>query len=361
MPVGRIIPENDSMTKIIKTPGKSLLSLEDRLLESIKPLLNYRQSNRYPTGIGDDAAIRQSGSEKLILTADSMVENVHFSYEHMSCSEVGYKALAANLSDCAAMGAMPDSALVQIIFPERATDVQRRIRQIYRGFNGLCRSWNFPIVGGNLSSGPCWVINITLIGRISGRNKPLKRTGIRPGDFLFVSGYPGESGAGLDALNFFGRKKLPREFRPLQKRHIQPVPRIELGKRLGRSRHVHACIDISDGLSKEARILSHENHCAVEIDERLIPLSKSLIKLGRSLGKNPLDWCLHGGEDYELLFAASPAINSDSLCRNGEIRLTRIGRCIKGAPAVVLKKNDGNILPVRQKAWDHLNRGSARR
>ena len=133
---------------------KKYPSQEYALLKGLEPYLNFTKSARYPIGIGDDAAIRNSrGKEALVFTADAMVENVHFSLAYMTFAELGFKAMCINLSDCAAMGARPDGALAQIVFPQslRGREVSKAMRAIYSGFRKACAAWNFPIIGGNLS------------------------------------------------------------------------------------------------------------------------------------------------------------------------------------------------------------------
>ena len=188
---------------------KNFPSSEYRLLESLKPFLNYRKNTRYPLDIGDDAAIRTcSKGEQLVITADSFVQNVHFSLSYMTLEEAGYKTAAINLSDCAAMAAVPDGALIQVIFPKTLPprSIVAGTKQLYKGLSRACRKWDFPIVGGNLSAGPCWIIDMTLLCRKEKRGRLLLRTGAKNGEGLWVTGTPGDSAAGLAALRKWGRQ-----------------------------------------------------------------------------------------------------------------------------------------------------------
>jgi len=335
---------------------KNFPSAEYRLLELLKPYLNYRPGGYFETGSGDDAAVRKCGrGERLVCTADTLIESRHFSFKYMSIREAGYKAMAVNLSDCAAMGAVPDGALVQVAFPSGNADIEKAIVELYRGLHAACRRWRFPIVGGNLSGGPCWIIDITLIGRLSRGSRPLLRAGAKKGDILWVTGNPGESRAGLELLRKYGRNRLSRLVHTLAIRHIAPEPRVAAGRALAAQKQVHAAIDISDGVSKECLTLSCENNLVIELDitERLA--SSPLKAAARLLGKSSwVPWLLHGGEDYELLFAASPSFDPRPVCRASGVCCRPIGRFVEKGYGVFMRDTSGNRAPVENAGWDHL-------
>ncbi len=334
-------------------------SREHALIESLKSLLRGRPRGRYPVGIGDDGAVRRCRKgERLVLTADTFVEGVHFSLKYMSLDEVGLKAMAANLSDCAAMGAQPDGALVQVVFPHKAARIEQSVRRLYKGLCRACRRWNFPVVGGNLSLGPCWMIDIALVGVLGGG--PLKRVGAKPGDILWVSGRPGESRAGYELLEKFGRARASSLFRGLVRRHIAPEPRIELGRALARCRLVHAAIDISDGVSKECHTLSYENNLAIELRIGESLASASMKGAAHRLGADWRMWFLNGGEDYELLFAAAPSFRPDHLRSCGRNMLKPVGRCTAKGYGVCARTKSGVSTVVRAEGWDHLEKQEIR-
>ncbi|MGD9202627.1 MAG: thiamine-phosphate kinase, partial [Chitinispirillia bacterium] len=229
-------------------------SEEYYLLNRLGKFFNSNSNTRFPLGIGDDACIRNCGKkEQLIFTADTLVEDVHFSFTYMTPEEIGYKALVANLSDCAAMGAIPDSALIQIVFPKKNTkkDIENSLEMFYLGFNKACKKWDFPIVGGDLAGGPCWVIAISLIGRKNKKSRILRRVGAEVGDTLWSTGIPGKSGAGLEILRNWEHEKIPDDYNEFVKKHIAPEAQIETGIILSEDENVHAVIDLSDGISKE--------------------------------------------------------------------------------------------------------------
>ena len=334
-------------------------SQEYKLLKTLEPFLNFKKSKTYPIGIGDDAAIRKnSAGEKLVFTADTFVENVHFSLKYMTLEQVGYKAMVINLSDCAAMAALPDCALVQIIFPEHLNygALAPDLKKIYQGFNKACRQWDFPIVGGNLSKGPCWIIDMTLIGKARARDRVLLRKGIKNGDILWVTGCPGSSAAGLTALRKWKRpQKIPKQYLPLMQSHIKPVPRVEIARELAANPHIHAMIDISDGISKECHTLAFDNLVGITIQPNTAMLSKSMMDLGAALNTDYWDWFLHGGEDYELLFSASPQFDPDLLQTKKSPIISRIGVCSTGVKGVYFNRDNGILKKVTKNGWDHIN------
>lgn len=330
-------------------------SEEYRLLDGLKDYLNYSPSKRYPIGIGDDAVIRNCDSgEQLIFTADTLVENVHFSFEYLSPAEVGYKAMVANLSDCAAMGAIPDSALVQIVFPDRGKnrmDIEDRLRELYIGLNKACKRWNFPIVGGNLSIGPCWMLAISLTGRKDTEARILRRTGAEIGDELWVTGVPGMSAAGLEALKKWGRDDIPEEYRKLAEFHIAPCARVETGLKLADDSHVHAVIDLSDGISKECYTLCYENRVGILLSPEKDIVSPVVENLSSVLDKSWIKWFLYGGEDYELLFTASEGFNP---LLYKEVNIHKIGIITDKKNSVAIIDFNGHSPVVEKYAWDHV-------
>ena len=336
-------------------------SAEYALLSGLKPYLNYTQSASYPVGIGDDAAVRVTTiGERLVFTADTFVESVHFSFDYMSGKEVGYKAMVINISDCAAMGATPDAALVQVVFPAAlpAHKVQAQMHKLYGGMNEALCSYDFPVVGGNLSKGPCWILDITLIGKIPARGRPLMRTGVHSGDYLWVTGTPGSSAAGLAALKKWRtRKDVPQAYRSLVRAHVHPEARIAAGLACARNKAVHAMIDISDGIAKECRTMSYDNNLGIILDDvALLSLASPMRGLADKLKTPVRDWLLYGGEDYELLFAAAPEFDPALLPDDNGCGYTCIGIVTDAISGVHIRESSGMFTPVTDAGWDHLKK-----
>jgi thiamine-monophosphate kinase len=330
--------------------ARSHPSREHRLIHSLRSLVNAGSNPRYVVGIGDDAAVRAGTGEMLALTADSQIEGTHFSLSAMNLTEVGYRAMAVNLSDCAAMGAMPDGALVQVVVPRDVEQPAIPIKRLYRGISRACERWAFPVVGGDIARGPCWMIAVTLLGRIAATIEPRRRVGARSGDELWVTGRPGESAAGRRVLQRWPRRRVPRRYRGLVARHIAPCPRLEAGEALAADDRVHTVIDVSDGISKEVHTLAFENGLGIELYADALPRSRPLQALASELAVDPVDWIMHGGEDYELLFAAAPGYAPSPAM---PLPLSRIGRFIDGTVRVVLRERGSKGRRVANRGWDH--------
>ena len=335
-----------------KSPAGAPPCAEYELLRGLVPYMG-RRSWRYPLGIADDAALR-TGAERLLFTADTLTEGTHFDFRFMNHREVGYRAMVANLSDCAAMGVRPEAALVQLVFvPTR--DVRGRIVEVYRGLSRACDEWGFPVVGGDLAGGKQWTIAITMIGRATEGARILRRSGAKPGDGVWVTGAPGECAAGLAALKKWGRKRVPGSWRSLVRAFVEPRPRIETGRALAADRTVHAGIDVSDGLAKECRVLAHESGLGLVVERDALPRGTTMIQLGLHLGVEWTDWVLHGGEDYELLFTASTRFDPRALSSRNGVKVTRIGRVAPRGEGVVLENEKGSHVKLSG-GWDHFGK-----
>ncbi|MCL2218765.1 MAG: thiamine-phosphate kinase [Chitinispirillia bacterium] len=322
-------------------------SNEYELIRRIQNLLPSVNQGSYDVLIGDDAAVRvnKTAGERLVITADISVENVHFSLDTMTLEEIGYRSMVSNLSDCAAMGANPDSAVVQLVFPKKCADVNTAVEKIYAGFARACEKWNFPVVGGDLSGGNAWTIGITLIGSVPPGGRILKRTGIVDGDVLWMTGMPGESAAGLAALLRWGRDKVPSGYQRLIKAHISPAPRISEGRMFAACQSIHAMMDLSDGLSKDVGTLCYDNGLGFIFDDDLSP-SAEMRNLADELGCGWRDWFYHGGEEYELLIACAPSVDPREIIHAQNT--TRLGRFVFGHPKMFIGADE-----LISKSWDH--------
>jgi len=334
-----------------------------RRIQNILPPVS--RSSPYEMSIGDDAAIRvnKTAGEKLIITTDVSVENVHFSAKTMTFEEIGCKSMASNLSDCAAMGAKPDGAVVQLVFPKAGVDnaggisVTGAIEQIYAGFSKACERWDFPIVGGDLSGGGVWTIGITLIGSAPPGGNLLKRSGIADGDALWVTGIPGESAAGLAALTRRGRGGVPPEYGRFVDAHVTPVPAVEEGLALAADPAVHAMTDLSDGLSKDVAALCFDNGLGFIFDADVLKsVPPAMIDLADDLSADYKNWFWHGGEEYELLFACDPSLNPYNIESVAQRRpdMARLGFFTSKTQKVLTRGKDGKTEELPMKSWDHF-------
>ena len=257
-------------------------------------------------GIGDDCAVLEpSSGARLIATTDLLLEDVHFRRRYAEPADIGWKSLAVNLSDIAAMGAVPRWALVALACPEdaRADDVQA----FYEGALALASTHDVSIVGGDTCASPAgWMINVTLLGETT--SAPVLRSGAHPGDVLAVTGALGRSAAGLAVLeNPHTPRGVAAGMRAdVIRAHLRPHPRTSEGVWLGSARGVSAMMDLSDGLATDLPRLAAASGIGARVDVARVPVDEATRACAHALGLDALAWATGGGEDYELLIACEP-------------------------------------------------------
>jgi thiamine-monophosphate kinase len=307
-------------------------------------------------GIGDDAAWVANPTGSSLVTADLLIEGVHFDLRWTSFFELGYKSLAVNLSDIAAMGGVPTFAVLSLGIP--ASFDTRQIDALYRGVNTLARKYRVAIVGGDTNLAKSVIISVCVIGNPPPR--PIRRGGARVGDDIFVTGTLGDSALGLKFLTRNKSRPRQRFVAQLLQRHHQPTPRIIAGALLARQFLATAMIDVSDGLLRDlGHICQASRTGAVILDERL-PLSPAYRACAARDGTR---FALTGGEDYELLFCARPQNRTriENLKRRAGVRITRIGTCVPAKKGITVIDESGKSLPIRFKGHDHFETRVVRR
>ncbi|WP_069802975.1 thiamine-phosphate kinase [Thermogemmatispora onikobensis] len=311
-------------------------------------------------GVGDDCAVLDLGGPRLLLlTCDSQVEGVHFTLRTSSPEEVGRKALAINLSDIAAMGGEPRYALVSLHVPRHCSLAV--LEGLYAGLRQEATAAQTLIVGGNVSgtgAAETLAIDITLLGE-SERGRVLTRSGARVGDIIFVTGSPGDSAAGLYSLFEPDHPYPPTACERLRAAHRVPKPRLAEGRLLSQfgPQIVTALIDVSDGLSGDLGHLCERSGVGACIEVARLPISAELQALAATLGRDPLAWVLHGGEDYELLFTVAPGYEEAVQARfaaAGAAPITPIGQVTEAASGLRLRWPDGREEPLPVQSWDHF-------
>jgi thiamine-monophosphate kinase len=311
-------------------------------------------------GVGDDCAVLDVGSEQaLLVTCDSQVEGVHFTLRTATPWEIGRKALAVNLSDIAAMGGEPRYALISLHLPHGAAP--EVVEGIYAGLRAEAEAFQTVIVGGNISGtgrAEGLALDITLLGRVE-RGRALTRGGARVGDTIFLTGYAGESAAGLHTLLYPGHP-YPEEARErLRARHRVPLPRVAEGRLLSRlgPALITALIDISDGLSGDLAHICECSGVGARLEAARLPISSELRAVATAAGQDPLQWVLHGGEDYELLFTVAAGHEEEVMAAfraESETTITPIGEIIAAGEGLRLRRSDGSDEPLQLRSWDHL-------
>jgi len=309
---------------------------EDDIVKRIRELFPQRGAK---IGIGDDAAV--IGEQAI--TVDMLVEDVDFRRSY-PIESIARKSLVVNLSDLAAMGAIPAYGVVALAI---APWLLEKIDEFLKALAGCARKYDIDLVGGDLSRAEKTVIAITTTGWIEKR--PLLRSGAKPGDRIYVSRPIGASYAGLQML-----QKPPanlsyavREFvDSVISRHLDPEPESQLGTALAAIDEVTACIDISDGLSTDLHHLCDASGVGAEIERARIPVFPDLTSAGPSLGIDVRKAVLHGGEEFALLFT--------STMRESELS-TRLKRPVYAIGKIVAERGvrlDGE--PLAAEGFDHF-------
>jgi len=299
-------------------------------------------------GIGDDAAAWYGDTSIQLATTDSLIQDVHFSLSITSWEELGWRALAANLSDIAAMGGLPRYALISLALPGD-TEVED-VAALYKGMIELAQQFEVAIAGGDMSSAPLVVINITILGGTKGRDKPvLTRSAAKPGEKVAVTGYLGASAAGLEVLG----KHLSLDSEAttsLKKAFLLPYPRVAEGQLLV-EHGVRAAIDISDGLISDLRHICQASRVSARIEIDCVPI-QSAVKA--NFGDRALELALSGGEDYELLFTASAEV-IDKVKAAASCPVTVIGEITADeASEITLVDGKGNPVNLPKAGWEHF-------
>ncbi len=251
-------------------------------------------------GIGDDAAVVKTDPDFLTLAAtDMLVEDVHFTLATATAADIGYKALAVNISDIAAMGGIPEHALVSLALRPRQT--VNYVEKLYAGLRECSRLFEVNIIGGDTVSSPkAMIINIAIIGRVE-KGLCLYRSTAQPGDVMLVTGSLGAAAAGLKVLTS-SSKFSPGLISQAQKYHFRPMPRVaEVRAALSVEGGISAADDISDGLASEIFAICKASNVGAIVDPQAVPIAPFTQNVATAYGTNPLDYAFYGGEDYELL------------------------------------------------------------
>jgi thiamine-monophosphate kinase len=315
-----------------------------------------RPSASVLVGPGDDAAVLVPGrNERLVVTTDAVVEGVHFSRAFSSPADIGHKALAVNLSDLAAMGAVPRWALLSLVLP--GSWLVADVEDLVDGLAAEASRHAVSVVGGNITrtDGPL-VVDVTAGGEVGSR-KWLTRAGARAGDDIYVSGTIGGAAAGLEMLTSGTGNGEPVP--PCVAKHRRPEARVRLGVTVGRARAARAAMDLSDGLADALRQVAAASGVGLRVDGEALPVEPGARAWWTSRGVDPVVAALKGGDDYELLFAVA--------AKGGRLRSVR--RHVADPPLTkigVFTKNPGELVLVRggheeglEEGYQHFAQGRA--
>jgi thiamine-monophosphate kinase len=328
------------------------LPAESQIISQIRRITQKRKisQDRLILSIGDDAAaFRPRPGYLLLVSSDALIEGIHFEKESTSAEALGWKALAVNLSDIAAMGGNPLYATTTLGIPPETSS--RFIAGFYRGLNRLGSRYGVVVVGGDTCSSPKDLfIDMTILGEVKS-HQLLTRSGARPDDVLFVTGTLGESAIGLELLKT--KSKVSRSHKHFIERQLRPSPRLVIGRYLSSHRIASALIDISDGLSTDLHHLCEQSRVGAVIEESKIPLPKLSEGIKAGLAKSPTDYALNGGEDYELLFTAPAQKRHLVPPQIDGIPVHEIGR-ITGQRGICSVNEGGRSRRLPARGFDHF-------
>jgi thiamine-monophosphate kinase len=308
---------------------------ERRLIEIIRRAA--RRSPAVRVGIGDDCAVLEPASGSLLLaTTDLLIEDVHFRRRWATPTDIGWKSLAVNVSDIAAMGGRPRWGLIALACPEAVT--VEEAEAFYAGVQALAAEHDVAIVGGDTCASPRgWIINVTLLGEAV--RAPLLRSTARGGDVIAVTGSLGRSAAGLALLEANPAPPgVAGDARAdVITAHLRPRPRTREGLWLGEAGGVTAMIDLSDGLATDLGHLCEESSVGARVDLVRIPVGATVREVARALDRDAVQWATGGGEDYELLLTCAPdAFDrlAGGLARATGTTLTAVGEMMPAADGI---------------------------
>ena len=326
---------------------------ELELIRLIRRLTERGPAERVETGIGDDVAVlRPQTGARLLATTDVVVEDVHFRRAWASPFDIGWKAMAVNLSDIAGKGGRPLWALIGLAMPAPADPAE--VEALYEGMRQAASPHGVAIVGGDTSASPSgWFVNVTLLGEHGGA--PKLRSAAKPGDAVAVTGTLGRSAAGLAALQAGSARTGAVE--TVIAAHLRPTARVAEGRWLGSASGVHAMMDCSDGVATDLGHVCRESLVGARVALDRLPVDAAAREIAVALGADALAWATSGGEDFELLLTCDPTevdALRDGLGRATGTALTVVGTI--GALEAGLTFLDAGGVPVAMRAgYEHFS------
>jgi thiamine-monophosphate kinase len=291
---------------------------------------------RVTVGIGDDAAVLEAPAAPLVWTVDAAVEGVHFRRDLLGMGDLGYRATMAAASDLAAMGAAPLGLLSALVLPAWVSDAD--LEALASGQRTAADELGTAVIGGNLARGAELSITTTALGSAE---RPLTRAGARPGDALWMAGPVGLAAAGLAALE---RGEPPAAAASAVLAWRRPRARIVEGLRA--SGRASAAIDVSDGLARDVGHLARASGVRAVLDARTVACPE-LGAAAAALGRDPLLFALHGGEDYALVVALPAGEPLEGFSRIGAVEPG-------GGPHVLIRGEDGSLTALEERGFDHF-------
>ncbi len=308
------------------------------------------------TGIGDDAAVIDLGEEFGLLTTDLLLEGVHFDLSFFPLKHLGYKSIAVNVSDIAAMNGKPHQATVSIALSNRFS--VEAVDEFYDGIKAACKDFNLDLVGGDTTSSRSGlIISVSVFGRVD-KAKITYRNGAKPGDLLCVSGDLGGAYLGLQLLErekqvYLANPNMQPELDGKDyviQRQLRPEARMDVIFELEEAGVIPtSMIDLSDGLASDLLHICSQSGVGAIVFEDKLPIDDQAYLAATELKLNPITAALNGGEDYEVLFTV-PQSTYDLIKNNPKISV--VGYMTDQANEVLLHTNGDNRIPITAQGWN---------
>jgi len=309
-------------------------------------------------GIGDDAAVIDAGNEYLLVSTDMLIEGPHFNLQYVPLKHLGYKAVAVNVSDIAAMNGRPEQITISLGISNRFSI--EAVDELYEGIKAACKNFNVDLVGGDTTSSPAGlVINITVLGRVA-KDKVVYRNGAKPGDIICVTGDVGAAYMGLQVLErekevFLANPEMQpdiEKYEYIVGRQLKPEARMDVIYDLQEHNVVPtSMIDVSDGIASELFHISSQSGVGVKIFEDKVPIASETYDTAIEMNLDPITSALNGGEDYELLFTISPP-DYEKLKNHPDIHF--IGHAHNDPKQNQLITKAGNVFALKAQGWTHF-------
>jgi thiamine-monophosphate kinase len=327
--------------------------LIDRIRKQFAP-----QNNTSLIGVGDDAAVIDANGQSMLITTDMLLEGIHFDLSYVPLKHLGYKAVAVNVSDIAAMNGTPEQITIGLALSNRFS--LEAVDELYKGIKAACADYQVDLVGGDTTaSSSGLVISITAIGRVSKENVTL-RSRAQVNDIVCVTGDLGAAYLGLQILErekqvFLTNPEMQpdlEKYEYLVGRQLKPMARMDIVHELAEKKIVPtAMIDVSDGLASELFHLSNAAGVGIKIFEDKVPIDSQTFETAVEFKLDPITCALNGGEDYELLFTIKPS-DFETLKNHPDIHF--IGHTHADPSRNVMVTKQETIVPLKAQGWKHF-------
>ncbi|NND72835.1 MAG: thiamine-phosphate kinase [Rhodothermales bacterium] len=331
---------------------------EFELIDRVSAILGESADPDLILGIGDDAAVfRADDDHSFVLSTDMLVEGVHFDFSYVPLSHLGAKAISSNVSDVAAMNALPSYATISLGIPPRVS--VEMVEEFYRGIRQACDMYEMTIVGGDVSRARQFTISVAIVGRVETRRLSFRR-GAQPGDLICVTGDAGSAFAGLKVL--LEQQKSMKEqgdafvpdiddYRTVINRQLMPAARVDVIKGWHEADfRPNAMIDTSDGLASEVNHLCRNSQLGALVDLAEVPVLTETNSVAEKYEAALAEFVLYGGEDYELMFA----INPNDLDKLNPSATHVIGTFTAQSEGVRLRFPNSQVVPLEAKGFKHF-------